>query len=227
MYIVARSFFEAISYHRDPLDPKVREYSVPHPEKLSATTATQAAEPGDLPRNHRYITTHNKDGKAIYVEEVSTPLDFWDISTADGKSARFELAYTTHGFPVQMNKDEDLSSFKEDYAKRQESGIVKQGGTLLRYVDLHPNDTTPMHRTSSLDYGILISGSLECLLDSGESRTIYPGDVLVQRGTNHQWNNNTDKWVRILFVVTDAAPLDVNGARLEEDINGILVPESH
>lgn len=46
-----------------------------------------------------------------------------------------------------------------------------------------------MHRTVSLDYGVLISGELECLLDSGETRSVHPGDVVVQRGTMHQWVN--------------------------------------
>jgi quercetin dioxygenase-like cupin family protein len=196
-------------------------------QTFTETPASEYTEPNGLPQNHRHITTHDENGKAIYSKELSTSLKFWKIGTTDGQSARFELGYSTSGLPVQLNHDEDLSSFKDAYEKKQESGLVKHGGTILRFCDIPPKGISPMHRTNSLDYGILVCGSLECLLDSGESRTIYPGDVIVQRGTNHQWKNNTEKWARIVFLLFDATTLDVNGVPLEEDMGGMLVPQSH
>ncbi|GKU22890.1 unnamed protein product [Fusarium langsethiae] len=193
----------------------------------TAASATEFTEPNDLPKNHRYITSHNEHGKAVYEASVPTPLEFWKVGTSDGQAARFELGYMTNGFPIQMNQDEDLSFFKDAWKKKKESGLVKHGGTILRFCDIPPKSSSPMHRTNSLDYGILIQGSLECLLDSGESRTMHPGDIMVQRGTNHQWYNNTDKWARIVFILFDAVPLGVNGVALEEDTGGMLVPQSH
>lgn len=54
---------------------------------------------------------------------------------------------------------------------------------VLRHVDIGPGITSPMHRTVSLDYGIVIEGEIELLLDSGEKRQMLPGDICVQRGT--------------------------------------------
>jgi mannose-6-phosphate isomerase-like protein (cupin superfamily) len=62
----------------------------------------------------------------------------------------------------------------------------------------HPH----MHRTETVDYGIVIEGELTLILDDGEV-TVGPGDVVIQRGTNHAWSNRTDKNVRIAFVLVD------------------------
>ena len=59
-----------------------------------------------------------------------------------------------------------------------------------------------MHRTQTLDFGILIEGELTLVLDSQE-RHLLPGDVVVQRGTNHAWANRSDRSCRIAFVLLD------------------------
>jgi hypothetical protein len=62
----------------------------------------------------------------------------------------------------------------------------------------HPN----MHRTETVDYGILIEGELWLVLDKGEVK-LRPGDVVVQRGTNHAWSNRSDRNARIAFILID------------------------
>jgi hypothetical protein len=57
-----------------------------------------------------------------------------------------------------------------------------------------------MHRTESIDYGVVIEGELTLLLDHGEV-VVRPGSVVVQRGTNHAWANRSGKPCRILFVL--------------------------
>ncbi len=52
-----------------------------------------------------------------------------------------------------------------------------------------PGATSPMHRTVSLDYGVVLEGEVELVLDSGEVRLLKRGHVAVQRGTNHAWRN--------------------------------------
>ena len=59
-----------------------------------------------------------------------------------------------------------------------------------------------MHRTETIDYGIMIEGRLTLVLDTSEV-TLEPGDVVVQRGTNHAWSNRTDKMARIAFILMD------------------------
>jgi mannose-6-phosphate isomerase-like protein (cupin superfamily) len=43
-----------------------------------------------------------------------------------------------------------------------------------------------MHKTSTLDYAVVLRGEITLLLDEGEA-TLKPGDLVVQRGTNHDW----------------------------------------
>lgn len=49
-----------------------------------------------------------------------------------------------------------------------------------------------MHRTVSLDYGVVLEGEVELHLDSGEKRRLLRGDIFVQRGTAHQWKNPSE-----------------------------------
>ena len=58
-----------------------------------------------------------------------------------------------------------------------------------------------MHRTLSLDYGVVLSGEITMKLDGGDETIIRTGDYLLQRGTMHQWYNHTKAPCRILFVM--------------------------
>ena len=70
-----------------------------------------------------------------------------------------------------------------------------------------------MHRTQTLDFGILIEGELTLVLDN-EERHLLPGDVVVQRGTNHAWANRSDRPCRIAFVLLDGVYDPVIAAQL-------------
>lgn len=59
-----------------------------------------------------------------------------------------------------------------------------------------------MHRTESIDYGIVLSGEIVLLLDDSEVH-LKQGDVVVQRGTIHAWTNRTDTICRMAFILTD------------------------
>ena len=76
-----------------------------------------------------------------------------------------------------------------------------------------------MHRTVSLDYGIVLEGEVELILDSGEKRVMKPGDIAIQRGTAHAWRNTSQtKPGRMIYVLTPSMPLEVGGKRLGEDL---------
>jgi quercetin dioxygenase-like cupin family protein len=62
------------------------------------------------------------------------------------------------------------------------------------------------HKTSSVDYAIVLSGEIYALMDEGEV-LLKAGDVLVQRGTNHAWSNRTDEPAYLAFVLIDAEPV--------------------
>lgn len=79
-----------------------------------------------------------------------------------------------------------------------------------------------MHRTVSLDYGVVLEGEVELVLDSGETRLMRRGDVSVQRGTNHAWRNKSEtEWARMLYVLVEAEPIVVEGKVLGEDYGGM------
>jgi mannose-6-phosphate isomerase-like protein (cupin superfamily) len=59
-----------------------------------------------------------------------------------------------------------------------------------------------MHRTQTVDYGIVLEGEITMILDKGET-TIQPGDIVIQSGTNHAWANRSDKICRMAFVLID------------------------
>lgn len=59
-----------------------------------------------------------------------------------------------------------------------------------------------MHRTETVDYGIVLDGELVLILDEGET-TVRPGDIVIQRGTNHGWANRSDRNCRIAFILID------------------------
>jgi len=59
-----------------------------------------------------------------------------------------------------------------------------------------------MHRTETVDYGIVVEGELVLIMDDGET-TVGAGDIVIQRGTNHGWANRSDRYCRIVFVLID------------------------
>ena len=61
-----------------------------------------------------------------------------------------------------------------------------------------------MHRTETVDYGIVLDGELVLIMDEGET-IVRAGDIVVQRGTNHGWANRSDRNCRIAFILIDGA----------------------
>ena len=97
-------------------------------------------------------------------------------------------------------------------------------GSVARLIDFGPGAESPLHRSVSLDYAVVIEGVFKLLLDSGESRILRPGDTTVQRATAHQWINVTGNGLlpgRILFVLIDANDVHVGGKKMEGFLGSI------
>lgn len=173
------------------------------------------APPKTLRPLNRYITTHSKDGKATFSNALSEEMPVKNMM--DG--ADFSLAYTSSHFPAQLGNDADIPEYQEYLSNPP--GIVVSSGSVCRIVDIGPGSLSPMHRTVSLDYGVVLEGEVELVLDSGETRLLRRGDVAVQRGTNHAWRNVTpdvegngerkEQWARMLFVLMPAENIEVEG----------------
>jgi uncharacterized cupin superfamily protein len=72
-------------------------------------------------------------------------------------------------------------------------------GTEIRIVELPPGCRREMHRTETIDYGLVLSGELTMVMERGET-VLRSGDIVVQRGTNHAWLNRSDVPTRIAFI---------------------------
>jgi quercetin dioxygenase-like cupin family protein len=154
----------------------------------------------------RIVTGHDEEGLAV-VRSVETlrsreampgyePVEVW----------------CTNGLPA--DNSEDVRS----------DGAPGERGTraLLRFGELAPGHLSPMHRSQSLDYAICLEGECDLLLDGGSVTHVGPGDVVVQRGTNHAWRNTSEAPVRFAWILIDSEPVRVGERWLEE-----LMPPGH
>ena len=158
----------------------------------------------DLPPVRRIVTGHNAAGKAIVVSDTSPP-----VTANPSGTSLFTLIWTAEGMPV--NNDDPVEGADRPVA------LTLPGGSVIRVLDMLPGTVAPMHRTSSLDFGIAIAGAIELILDDGVTILVEPGGVVVQRGTIHSWRNpSTDTIARVAFVLLDAKPVTVDGKALPD-----------
>ncbi|KFY86546.1 hypothetical protein V500_07567 [Pseudogymnoascus sp. VKM F-4518 (FW-2643)] len=174
--------------------------------------SSQNGQLSDLPQLKRLITSHNDEGKAI----VHSSKDFpWQPLDKDRMA--FSVVYSTSSFPPDLNKDADITT--NEALMKKGVGLVNPGGTIIRCVDFAPGYRCGMHRTQSLDYGIVMEGSIDMVLDSGDIEHMKRGDVAVQRATQHQWvNTSKTQWARMMFVLQDCKELEIGGKKLGEDL---------
>ncbi|HKS86313.1 MAG TPA: cupin domain-containing protein [Pseudolabrys sp.] len=150
----------------------------------------------------RVVTGHTADGRArIEIDEVAKNV----ISNRQGASSC--VVWSTKGFPVDNDSFHDPTSgtFK----------TTVEGGTVFRIVRYEPGVAPRNHRTDSVDYAVVISGSIDMELDDGTVVKLNAGDVLVQRGTMHNWVNRGSEVCVIAFVLISAKPVTASGKRLD------------
>ena len=152
----------------------------------------------------RVVTGHTKDGKAIFISDNN----YETIKIPSGDAAMATI-WTTASVPADLNDETE--------GRERDAGTTLKGGSVIRIVDMLPNASSPMHRSGSIDYGIIISGTIELELENNVFKTLKPGDIIVQRGTIHKWRNpGSDEICRIVFVLTEAKPFEVNGKPLDD-----------
>jgi quercetin dioxygenase-like cupin family protein len=150
----------------------------------------------------RVVTGHSAEGRArIEIDENVKNV----ISNRPGASS--SLIWATKGFPVNNDGFEDPTSgsFK----------ATVEGGTVLRVVRYQPGVAARNHRTDSIDYAVVISGAIEMELDDGVVVKLKAGDVLVQRGTMHNWVNRGTEDCVVAFVLISATPVKAGIISLE------------
>ncbi|KAL2009151.1 hypothetical protein VTN00DRAFT_7345 [Thermoascus crustaceus] len=143
----------------------------------------------------RVITAHDaKSDKAVFTNAVGENVSFTGFPVPPGKppSSAYALAYTTNAFPVQRlsppsstvpEADANLGIKRYSSPLADPSPLNEPSGTACTIIEVPPGSEAPMHRTVSLDYGVVVDGTTELVLGSGEKRVLNKGDVFVQRGT--------------------------------------------
>lgn len=152
----------------------------------------------------RVVTGHDANGRArVIIDDIATN------TTTLRQGANAALVWTTEGLPISNEGDADES--------QKRIGTAVEEGTVFRVIDYSPGVTPRMHRTESIDYAVVISGEIWMELDDGEEVLLRAGDVLVQRGTVHNWINRSDDICRIAFVLIAAAPVAAPGGALRAE----------
>ena len=146
----------------------------------------------------RVVTGHDDDGRAIVaIDEICSNV----LSRRPNHASC--VVWSTGSFPAD-NAD------KTDGAKRAVA-TTDPGGTVFRVVQYEPGVAPRNHRTESLDYAIVLSGEIDMELE-GSVVHLRAGDVLVQRGTVHNWVNRGNQACVIAFVLVAAKQMESLGA---------------
>ena len=151
----------------------------------------------------RIVTGHDTQGRALVkIDEVTQNV----ISNRPG--AQSAVIWATESFPVDNSGDADES--------QRQVATTLANGTVFRVVEFSPGVAARNHRTDSIDYAVVISGEIDMALD-GTTVRLRAGDVLVQRGTIHNWINNGNEPCVIAFALIDAKPVEVDGKVLRAE----------
>ena len=143
---------------------------------MGVDKATGALEEGKnfgMRECRRYITSHNEEAKAIFLDE---PRLLWqDVGEVAGTRG-----YATGSIPADMSNDNDLKAYlAEDETSPTSrsflSSPVVPGGVGITVVNFKPGSRTGMHRTISLDCSVCLEGHIRMETDSGETRDLFPG----------------------------------------------------
>ena len=155
----------------------------------------------------RVVTGHTADGKATVLFDSVLPL--LEGSQQSGKESRqgasSRVFWVTEELPARLTDTADTAT--------QEVTTALANGSVLRIVQYGPGVTPRNHRTKSIDYAIILSGSIEVQLDT-QTVKLNAGDTLIQRGTIHNWINNGTEPCTIFFALIGAEPISINGQEL-------------
>jgi mannose-6-phosphate isomerase-like protein (cupin superfamily) len=173
-------------------------------------------------RVRRVITGHDADGASLFLEDGLAPnvkemasmpglalTDLWETSGAPASNAGGKDAAAR---PVRLEPPKNgtilrIVEFPPDSAWRN----AADGSEAFKSIGAgHAKDkgsSDPMmHRTSTVDYIIVLKGEIHAIMEKGE-KLLRPGDILVQRGTNHSWSVRGNEPCIIAAVLVNAKPV--------------------
>jgi quercetin dioxygenase-like cupin family protein len=153
-------------------------------------------------KRRRVVTGHDSNGKAIVkIDDIAPNV----ISNRPG--AESVVVWSTRGFPV--NNDDPA-----DDPTAEKIGTTIDNGTVFRVVRYEPGVSPRNHRTDSIDYAVVLTGQIDMDLDGTVVR-LQAGDLVVQRGTIHNWSNPGPDVCEIAFVLVSGKPVTAGGKVLD------------
>jgi hypothetical protein len=173
----------------------------------------------------RVVTGHDPDGMAVILAEAAptrvhqvggpdgaTFFEVWSTRETPAAIERRSLEPTesglvlappTHGTRLRViDFPPETEALRRQMEVQASSAFHEIGGAdAARAGSGAPHPL--MHRTQTVDYGIVLEGELTLVLDRGET-TVRAGDIVIQQGTNHAWANRSGQRCRVAFVLIDA-----------------------
>lgn len=170
----------------------------------------------------RAVTGHDEQGRSVFILDG-------DATAVKEMESMPGLALTdlwvTNGAPAD-------NSGTEDAADRPIVLEPPANGTIFRMVEFPPDsawidgadakeafesigaghasdesvDDPMMHKTSTVDYLIVVRGEIWAILEDGEI-CLKQGDVMIQRGTNHSWSVRTEEPCLLAAILVNADPV--------------------
>jgi quercetin dioxygenase-like cupin family protein len=166
--------------------------------------------PSGPPR--RVVTGHDGQGVSIVLSDGPAP-EYRELPEA---GVRFYEVWSTDTAPAPVGPTEP-----SEPTRRSLRVPPEPLGTKIRVNEFRPGHLderglqSPVHRTESIDYGIVLEGEMVLILDDAEVE-LKAGDIVVQRGTDHAWANRSDRVARMAFILVDGAFTDELKAILPE-----------
>ena len=149
----------------------------------------------------RVVTGHDAAGNAVVVIDETAK----NIFTSRPGATACNI-WTTDRSPANNDGQSDDGL--------RTAGMTLKHGTIFRVIEFAPGVAARNHRTDSIDYIVVMSGEIEMELDDSRVR-LRAGDVMVQRGTIHNWVNRGSAPCVLAVVLVDAKPVEVAGRVLE------------
>ena len=151
----------------------------------------------------RIVTGHDADGRSVVLADAPAP------RSHSIPGATFHELWNTTEAPASIHAAEPREPTDRPLVTPPDAD-----GTIIRIVDLEPRSRSPLHRTETIDYGIVLDGEVTLVLDDGSETALARGDVVIQRGTDHAWVNASDEPARMAFVLVDG--------RFTEELKAVL-----
>ena len=149
----------------------------------------------------RVVTDHDQEGQSVVrFDEITSNI----VSRRPGHSST--VIWSHAETPVDNTEERD--------GGLRDVADCAANGAIFRVVEYAPGVSSRMHRTVTVDYAVVMAGEIDMVLDGGKEVHLKQGDVLVQRGTVHNWVNKTNEVCIIAFVLVSADPVKINGVEL-------------